>query len=441
MEPFMVMGTWWFPDRPDLKFDAKLDYDFPQGATLTPTSGEFMQLFMERYGRKYGSSLRATVGGATYEVPMLIGVGEGRQFSLLHCHLHPSGVEIGLIVKGAHFDNADTAIFPAYSLSYSGLDEWGASGRLQGFLAQYEDGRNYFELSYETPPSQNKPLTIELENVFIEIRYTIAFPGSIRNRAALTESAEFRIVPKPAMTVSATNVVDTYSNLLRNFLMLATWNYVTPLYLRGWNEANDSNKGQAILYWRGKGMGLPLPQYSDDWLFTLAALGEHLTPILQAWEDRYDQFKPLIRNYFSHRYLPENYLEVRFLAYMQALEGYHKRLKPNLKVKYTTKSGMKKERDLSLKERLVDLLNSLQRFSVVSKITGCNLNAFAQPMVDLRNELSHEADLTISWIELARYTNKLELIILLSIYNALGFPYDLVEQISVQNIGFQTRMH
>jgi len=137
---------------------------------------------------------------------------------------------------------------------------------------------------------------------------------------------------------------------------------------------------------------------------------------------------------FRSRYISESFIEVQFLSYMQALEGYHKKQNP----KFKPKTGKKK---VDLIDRIVDLLVPLQRYTAMARIIGSNPRRFAQQLIIVRNDLTHEADLKIPAIELGRNKRQLELIILTVLYHALGFSDALVEEISRNNIGFQTRMY
>jgi hypothetical protein len=91
-------------------------------------------------------------------------------------------------------------------------------------------------------------------------------------------------------------------------------------------------------------------------------------------------------------------------------------------------------------KKLVGLLASMQSYTVLKRIVGSDPENFVKTLVDVRNDLTHEAKLNIKPVDLARYTRKLELIILLSLFRELGFPDDHVQRIATQNIGFQTRM-
>ncbi len=147
------------------------------------------------------------------------------------------------------------------------------------------------------PSSTEASTQIELTYTVIEISHTITFPSNVQNRATLEEKTTFRVLPKQNQALSAKEMIELYSPLLSNFLMLVIWNYVTPLFVHAWHDAKDITKGQSNLYWRTQGMGRTLPDYSNSWLFTLLDINDDLGTIMRTWEKDWEVFQPLIKNY------------------------------------------------------------------------------------------------------------------------------------------------
>ena len=446
MDAFSVYGTWWAPDDPSNTFDAVLEYGTRDGPFLKPLSDYNFSFLLKKFGKQYSGNRRSlNISTRPFPIAIMLGVAEGRQYTLINCEATLGIVMVSLVIEGKHFDNVDSAIFDKYSIKFTGLDQWGASGRLERRIVNNLDGTKILQLSYET--YKNEPLNrVELNSAQVDISRRVEISGGVieRHKGTIMETTELRISPKKDEKISVVQMVEHYSNLFRNFMMLATWQPVAVTYTRGWYDKSDPLKGQSTIYWHGKGAGLQDTTY-DSWLFSPQELGGQIEDVLQKWEQDYDKFQPLIRNYLAHRYISENFLEVRFLAYMQGLEAYHKlrypNYKPNMNKPYPCdkKKKSSRGRKATLADRLIDAMQLLKRFTIINEIANPDIDTFSCHLAEVRNALNHEADRKIPLSELDKLTDNLEIIIILLIYEALGIPEQLIEHIMENNPGFRQR--
>ena len=68
-------------------------------------------------------------------------------------------------------------------------------------------------------------------------------------------------------------------------------------------------------------------------LFTLPEASPDISRVMRHWFAKQARLRPVFNLFFGTRYHPDMYLEVRFLAYAQAIEtyDYRRRRKPGKK--------------------------------------------------------------------------------------------------------------
>ncbi len=128
MKPFTVLGTWWFPESPNSTFAAQLKISVTNGPILLPTIFEFTPVFMQRYGESNSIKDVTSVDGSPHQDSIILGIAMGRMYTLASCQVSLTEAFAGLVVEGTHFESLKEIAFSAYSISLSGLNEWGASG-------------------------------------------------------------------------------------------------------------------------------------------------------------------------------------------------------------------------------------------------------------------------------------------------------------------------
>jgi hypothetical protein len=109
-------------------------------------------------------------------------------------------------------------------------------------------------------------------------------------------------------------------------------------------------------------------------LFTLKEAEPATSTVIKKWLARQDRLEPVFNLYFGTLYHPSLYLEVRFLAFAQAIEtyDYRRRRKPGKK---------------TLAKRTHDVLRQCRR--VAKRIVGDDTEAFVVDFKNARNYYTH----------------------------------------------------
>lgn len=416
MEPFEVLGTWWFPGEEKKLFAGNLKFSLEGGIAIDPIQLFYFDIFVDRY-RKYGVPIAGGISfGTPYSEDVLLGYVNREPVTLLSCQVDSGSISARIMIRGTHFKTLSEAAFPKYSLGFKKIDEWGASGKLS---TNETDGR--FSAHYDLPTAMEKRTKIELHSAIIEVFRHFRVNRAL-TRTELVEDTEFWVLPKvseEAQVLPVIDVVNEYSYLLRDFLMLSTWKHVRFAFLRGW-KANDHPFQPYQIFWMADIAWSEPIDSPLDWVFTLENVRDELPKILRNWEAKRDQFEPLFKKCLKYRYLPVLLRDDLFSSYMQALEAYAKQTRGN--------------------KRLVNLINDMPSIKhLLDEIIGKDLDQVVQLWVDTRNEYVHEGVMSPSNIEVEKYVRQLELIILLTVFHDLGFSPGLITRISSKPV-FRARV-
>jgi ApeA N-terminal domain 1 len=158
-----------------------------------------------------------------------------------------------------------------------------------------------------------------------------------------------------------------------------------------------------------------------EMLFTLEEAQPEISTVMKRWFQRQSRLEPVFNLFFGTLYHPSLYLEVKFLAYAQAIEtyDYRRRSRPGRKI---------------LAERMRDVLAQCRTAS--KHIVGAekdDLDEFIRRFKDARNYYTHYNPRlerkAAKGVALLLLTIQLQAIIEMSLLRELGFPLREIDAI------------
>lgn len=247
---------------------------------------------------------------------------------------------------------------------------------------------------------------------------------------------------------------------LRNFLSLAVGRPVTILSVTGYQDDYVREKSKTPLpievLWEVVHNPEPptRPRHPIEMLFTLPEATPDISTVLKNWFAKQANLKPVFNLFFGMRYHPGMYLDVKFLAYAQAVETYdfrrrdphellpsehRKRLRSILVAvprewRDWLKMRLASSNYIMLDQRIRDVLGECP--DVRAKIVGATdeeLDAFVTTFKQSRNYYTHYnpklEKKAATGAALYLLVVQLQAIIEMSLLRELGFTSDAVDAI------------
>jgi len=445
-------GEWWLPENPEKRFYGTLTFNQASGAVLE-LDGAFTddpdnsELFNPHIVNGTSST------GIDITLCNCLGKGlsvywGGQSISKLHAHD---------VYIGVHFKKEDEIKFRSVRVIYSQLDTWLGISGFKTKRRKTKRGKDEIVIRYTLPESVTAFISNELQ---LSIDYGSSFSPYAWREADLKQSCGATFLPVEKLAF------EEYRDIIRqfqNFLSLATTTYVYPMRIEGTPDIDfykDSDKVTVgnytyaqpveILYQLARSPQTDRMSYSTDYLFTFKSISNRFGKYLQSWFGKYELLKPVHQLYFGTLYNPTMYLDQKFLAFIQALEAYHRRTignceLPNEKHKerikqildsVTTKymEWLKAKLDYSnepsLRKRLKELLKSNE--ALTSQLTSSG-KQFINDVCNTRNYLIHYdlelEDKAAKGEELHNLTQKLKVLIEACFLKQLGFNSQKVTKI------------
>lgn len=311
-------GYWWLPQEPDLRLPGTLSHSRRGGIRLA-LNGNFPEKnTFDPYG--------LIILGETSFGELITAYQAFRIESTWPAHDQTKGTSSFVADKafvGCHFPSRGDAKFQAISFHPTHLDHW---LRVPVLNVGYQD--TGFTVTYDRPQQRTFPIGDDLE---ISIGFASTGPNlsSALNSVTFEQHAVFVI--RKANQDHFNYFADVMSHL-DNFLSLAVMAPVYPLELDGYLAASgkDAERPEPIK------VLLTLYDVSDDkeihfseMLFSYADVSDRLDHFIPNWLTKKEGLEPIFDLFFSVTHNSHAYPVQTFLNYVQALETYHMRTKPN----------------------------------------------------------------------------------------------------------------
>jgi ApeA N-terminal domain 1 len=441
LEDHEYQGLWWPPE----------DDSEPLSGTLAVRKGEAVLEVLGDFGKEL---LSETETQRTYslnleEKPRVLGMStDGKPITLEGLSetgssfgfpgLRKASYRAGATLVGKHFGGEEEVLFDEIAIGASDLNAWtqvsGFATNLEAESVDEEDHLGFVgtEIRYTAPDEIRIPLSRGEEMI---VRFTCESKG-LGGRSARIELRQDAALhwrfARPADLRSVFNRVSQ----VRNFLSLAVGRPVSITSVVGYQDdyrqGNTDFPRPIDIYW-----GIPHnPEVPEDlrhpreMLFTLADTKPDASTALKRWILRQARLEPVFNLYFGTLYHPSLYLEVRFLAFAQALETYdfRRRRKPG---------------NLTLVQRVSGVLGQCR--TVARRIVGEEADAFIADFRNSRNYYTHYNPKlerkAATGTALFLLTLQLRTILEMSLLRQLGFPCGVIEEILERGRRFEEIEH
>lgn len=312
-------GLWWLPENPSIQYIGKL--------TISTKFDFNLELFESFVGKRQIFE--------NLQFPIILGVADGRQFTLVDCTrlqtsegfpgiIH-SNYSMRKILNGIHLSNPDEIKLKSLSVQFTYLNEWINFSGIQSEIANNTRG---VTISYEKPDSI-------MHNIGDSLAIWIGFVGNFANLFSKTEVnlKEDKILRFVPMTEKNLKNLDSLSHLVQHFLTLMIGNRVYPLKTYGRCKNNqisaESPNPEIVFEIIKKPRGFSedfKPLRSMDLRTQYSEIRGQMDTFLRNWIDKSDRLSSTSDLYFSTLYLGKLTAENHFLRMAQALESYHQRM-------------------------------------------------------------------------------------------------------------------
>jgi hypothetical protein len=316
---------------------------------------------------------------------------------------------------GARFTEGEELTFDEISLVTSDLDTWVSASGISWSHTMNDDptlGLKAIDLHFEPPESIPIPLD-EGAEARIDFSYAQSGIQPVPSKATVSQSAALHLRHPEHFTLDG---VGEAVGRIRNFLSLAIGRTQTVVSITAFRDdllRPGSNHRQPVdLVWELQhNPELPTrPVHPHEMLFSLPEAKPSISEVMRSWLARQDVLRPVFNLYFGVLYHPNMYLDVRFLAYAQAIETYdfrrreatdlppeehEHRLEAVLapapdEYRGWLEQQLKNSNTLSLRRRVRDVLAECP--TVRDKIIGATSNerkVFINRFIDSRNYYTH----------------------------------------------------
>lgn len=425
IEPREFQGRWWRPEDETRKLPGK----------LIVSRGEAELHLLGDFGHKMisGTSTHKVFDPLRLDEPhRLVGESVAKEKITLEGLTVGSPGDISVYrfpwtLVGKTFGAEEEIHFDEVLVRLSDLDTWsGASGfRVPGPDPEAPEGGlwRHFDISFERPDS----IEIELdagERASIEFGAEHSGWTPVTTSVTITQDTALRLrFDKPHRLHEVARRVSQ----LRYFLTLAVGRAVTVLSVTGYQDRYRSERlDHAIpieLLW-----GIPHnpeppteKRHPVRMPFTLerASGAEGIGAMLKRWFAMQERYRPVFNLYFGVRYHPDLYLDLRFLAFAQAIETFHSR---------------RGSEGRTLEQRMRSILSECPTISTkFLEASGTTLDEFATVFSDTRDYYTHYNPRTgsqaVRGIRLYVLAVQLQALIEMLLFRELGFSCDEIDAI------------
>lgn len=463
---FEILGKFWLPETPDAHVDGSLHF----------TPGDSIELQLQGYLNGVDNEIPPP---PEVQPPIILGCSQdGKDITLFECRQTSNTFRVigfgssSFIAQfafiGANFLKPEDVKFESVSIIYSNFNEW------VNIKSIDFDTKNNFDsiiITYTKPESVHSDIG--------DFRFSIihGLTGS-----TVFKPNDYHIAPQESLEIrSLIGEKDfteylKYIRLLQNFLSLAMGKAAYPVKIYGSTSVNSITKkdGQTIHY-PLVDIYYPVAMWPDrieeqhfsEMLFTFKDIEDDFGKYIREWRTKSELLKPVIDLYFSIYYMPESYLEIKFLSMAQAVETYHRRAyggqyqnkEDYLKGLYgqmveaipkdldtdfreSIENRIKYGYEYSLQKRLMELTKQLSpnldlKFIKNSK----NRTNFVWKVICTRNYLTHYSEelraRAAQGPELMYLTLKLQLILEICLLLELGFSYQRIRNLIIKSKRYQ----
>lgn len=331
-------GYWWLPGREDNRLSGTLE--IADGRCELHLLGDFGREELDRTDRTVSWSLdlaeqERIVGVSTKGKPITLEGHQGAPHEVSLPGIPTSTYIRRLALVGKEFEANEAVAFDELEIEASDLNEWTRVSGFKPSIQMREDSEGgplrFEELDVKfSGPEEMRFELARGDTATLTFRVNASGMSGGATRVSLEQEASLRLRSRRKMNFDD---VATRTVQIRNLLSLAVGRPVSIRRVYGYIDGHNNPSGSPRpiqLFW-----DLPFnpeePETPRPWhqmLFTLPEASPNLSSVLRKWLARQRRLAPVFDLFFGVRHNPGLTLEVRFLAYAQALETYDHRRRP-----------------------------------------------------------------------------------------------------------------
>jgi hypothetical protein len=276
------------------------------------------------------------------DVPRVLGLSaDGKAITLENCRaisapmsfpgISRATYRASAAIVGAWFADGEEISFDEIAIRTASLDAWVAvTGFSQATQFTMDESGSVATgiASAEVQLSPPARIDIALEDrgdAWIDFRYTVGGVHQLTTEVTLRQEAWFHYRPRAPFALPE---VFQLAGKVRNFISLAIGKSETVASVFGYRDDLCHGSARARipieLHWQIPHNPPPpaRPVHPTEMLFTLGEAEPDIGAVLTKWLAQHDTFEPVLNLYFGVLHHADLYLDVKFLAYAQALETY-----------------------------------------------------------------------------------------------------------------------
>ena len=329
---------------------------------------------------------------------------------------------------GKAFGADEVIAFDEIIVRLSDLDTWAGSSGFTIPQFDLDASSGGFWHMYDIRFSRPESIEISLdggERASIEFGASHSGWTKVPTSVTVTQDTAFRLRFAEPHTL---HEVARRVGQLRHFLCLAVGRPVSVLSVTGYQDDHrdhrDERSGDPLpieLFW-----GIPHNQdpptekrHPPMMPFTLERAPNGIDAVMKTWFAMRDRYGPVFNLYFGVRYHPDLFLDLRFLAYAQAIETFHRR---------------QGSRGCTLEQRIRSILDECATISErVVKGSGQTREDFATTFRDTRDYYTHynprRGSKAVRGVALLVLTLQLQTLIEALFFRELGFSCEEIDAI------------
>jgi hypothetical protein len=237
-----------------------------------------------------------------------------------------SSVYVSSALLEVSYDEDEKIMINAFQFSIEGLDEWVG---ISGIKVDYSQGVKEMSITYELP----EKIQLNLANdITLSIVFEPTYPGfpCIKD-AKISQKVYFVIKSEQALPI------ENFINIafkITTLLCFAIDRSVSIDNVLLTSESLKRKYGEDLeryvvmkYFWRSRPFSKNVPEINlHDMLFRFEQVYDKAEKIINNWLLAYDNIEPAMNLYFSAKVGDLKYLESRFLALVQGIETYHRRI-------------------------------------------------------------------------------------------------------------------
>ena len=310
-DEFPLEGKWWLPATPDKSVAGRLEYSEDSGAKLS-LLGCLNNNDDDRRGTQYPAILGRTYG--TPQVTLFRCRGSRGYSSSPSGRIDKESCRASLVLLGHHYNDEKEVLFSEISSQFTYLNLWGDIR-----IIESAPGDDLQEIVKIRKPVQRELVKTET--------YTLSL-WAYANQRPDFYSASATQTTRLVFSFNKPTPLEDYWPLMRDAQNLLTLLIGEPTAPSDFHGSTQSEPPVSVtIKQRFSFQGPPKNLHPLELLLPLNKMGDRAQELIRAWFQKAEPLRPIYNLALAPVYNDALYAEQRFLAIVQGLESYHRKMK------------------------------------------------------------------------------------------------------------------